>query len=252
MVSILNILIHSAICIFNFSLELKYKIKRFFFNINHKQEVIIDEIYFINSDTNETKNIDDSQIKHLNDILKFSTIISLSNLKEDNYHLLEVKYKKHNKRYIINFPLSDKPLFFPIYTINELKHKNMNTITYADNEILIELLNAYGGPLNDFYISKDLGIPLKNIFDKENGYFPFRNRNYYLEDVFLNEYNIGEEKEIKPNDILKLKKTLDDSKINNDTNNEQYILSKYKKMTFDGKQFFWDIINILFRKQKSA
>jgi len=233
-------------------LELKYKIKRFFFNINHKQEVIIDEIYFINSDTNETKNIDDSQIKHLNDILKFSTIISLSNLKEDNYHLLEVKYKKHNKRYIINFPLSDKPLFFPIYTINELKHKNMNTITYADNEILIELLHAYGGPLNDFYISKDLGIPLKNIFDKENGYFPFRNRNYYLEDVFLNEYNIGEEKEIKPNDILKLKKTLDDSKINNDTNNEQYILSKYKKMTFDGKQFFWDIINILFRKQKST
>ena len=133
----------------------------------------------------------------------------------------------------------------------------MNKITgingfYCDigSDELIELLNRYGGPLNDFYISKDLGIILDNIYNYEFESFPFRNRKFQLEDTFLNEYSVGPEEDIKNSEVLILKNTLDVSKIRKDVQEEQYILNNFKKMNFDGKTFLCNIFYNLFGKQK--
>jgi len=101
-----------------------------------------------------------------------------------------------------------------------------------------------------FYISKDLGIPLNNIYSTKQKEFPFRNKNYKLEDIFLNEYNIGPDNDIKPNQVLILKNTLDNSKIHKYDNNEQYILKNYKKLKIEGKSIITGLFNWIFAKQK--
>lgn len=256
MQNILNILVNVSIFLFNSILEIKYNIKRLIFKRKHnKLDTFVEEIYFINNYSHKIIEVDNQYVKNINEIMKYSTYIPLNNivnsssLNNKEKYLLEIRFKKHNKNYIINFPVQETNIFFPIYSINDLKHRNMNKFTDIDgNPELVELLNRYGGPLNDFYNSKDLGIPLKNIFDKENEQFPFRDHDYKLEDTFLNEYSIGPNGEYKPSKVLILKNTLDNTKITTNKENEQYIKNHYKKLKFDGRQFLKGIINWIFGK----
>ncbi len=260
MVAGLNIIINIVVYLFNLFLEIKYKIKRYFFKINHKEETFIEDIYFINEKTQKLVEVDERIINSLNELIKYSYCISLNNvisktyLNKDDEHLMEIKFNKHNKKYIVNFPIdidNKKQLFFPIYNINDIKKRNMNKISDISDDIkYLELIESYGGPLNDFYVSKDLGIPLKNIYSKEQEIFPFRNKDYVLEDIFLNEYNIGPNSPIKPDEILVIKNTLDNSKINSTGINEEFIMRRYKKFKINWLEILQGIFNWIFGKQK--
>lgn len=254
---ILNTIVNISIYLFNFFLGLKYNIKRFILKIQHKQELVIEDLYFINTKTNEVLHINYYYLDNLNLLLRYSNFVPIQNIlnsittNDINNYLLEFKYKKNNKKYTINFALKDniQKLSFPIYHQNDMKHINMNKIVDIDDDNdLLELLSRYGGPLNDFYISKDLGIPIKNIYDSNKHFFPFRNNNYKMEDVFFNEYIVGPDGNIKPDDVLILKNTLDDTKIKANENSEQYILKNYNKI--DSKAIIWGVINWLFGRQK--
>jgi len=256
---ILNTIVNISIYLFNFFLGLKYNIKRFILKIQHKQELVIEDLYFINTKTNEVLHINYYYLDNLNLLLRYSNFVPIQNIlnsittNDINNYLLEFKYKKNNKKYTINFALKDniQKLSFPIYHQNDMKHINMNKIVDIDDDNdLLELLSRYGGPLNDFYISKDLGISLNNIYSTERKEFPFRNKNYKLEDIFLNEYKIGPDNDIKPNQVLILKNTLDNSKIHKYDNNEQYILKNYKKLKIEGKSIIAGLFNWIFAKQK--
>jgi len=256
MQSFLNILINCSLYLFNLALEIKYKIKKFILRRNNGVDTVIEDIYLIDLNTNKVVEVNHKHVKNLNDNIRFSNYVILNKIltslnKNDSY-ILEIKYKKHHKNYIFNFQVKNNNdiIYFPIYNINELKHKNMNKISDINGPYeYVDLLTMYGGPLNDYYNSKGLGIPLKNIYDKENECFPFRNSNFKLEDIFLNEYQIGPDGDHKPDDLFILKNTLDNSKINTDITKEQYILSTYKK--FDTKNIFWGIVNWIFGKQKN-
>jgi len=93
----------------------------------------------------------------------------------------------------------------------------------------------------------DLGIPLKNFYDDINENFPFRDNDFELEDTFLNNYKIGRNNDIKMDDYLILKNTLDNTKVKNDESNRQYILSNYKKFK---TSIIKDFMNFIFGKQK--
>ncbi len=254
--SFLNILTGISIYILNLFFEIKYKIKKFLFKINHQQDTIIDDIYFVNKINAIKVIIDKTYIKSLNDLIKYSTIIPLdfiikTNLINKDESLIEVKYRKHNKHYKFNMEINEGSMLFPIYHEYELKHRNMNVISEIigeknfDREI--ELIRNYGGPLNDFYVSKDLGIPLKNFYDDIDENFPFRDNDFELEDTFLNNYKIGRNNDIKMDDCLILKNTLDNTKVKNDESNRQYILSNYKKFK---TSIIKDFMNFIFGKQK--
>jgi len=257
MIGALNILLKILIYIFNLILEIKYKIKRAIFKRTQGIDTVIENIYLIDSESNEKIEIPHKYVQDKNDILKYSKFVIVSDLARkislnNDYekYLLEIEFKKHNKTYLFNFKLDGvNQVFFPIYNTNDIKKKNMNKISEIDaDDEYKDLLIKYGGPLNDFYISKDLGIPIKNIYDSNKHFFPFRNNNYKMEDVFFNEYIVGPDGNIKPDDVLILKNTLDDTKIKANENSEQYILKNYNKI--DSKAIIWGVINWLFGRQK--
>ena len=239
MVSILNKFFSF---LFNIFFELRY-----FHNKNISKDVSIKNIYFIYED--EVVEHSDS-ICHLNDKIKYSSSISLTFLKKiiKKDCIIEIIYRKNNIDYIVNFP-SNTIDYFPLYTKDDNLRRNPNKIVEIDcdsedRSILLSLLSMYGGPLNDFYISKNNSIPLNRIYSHKLNKFPFKENRYKMEDTFLNEY------EIDSDQVLKIKNNLDETKIINDENNERYILQRFNHFRLDGKMIFYGIIQWIFGNKK--
>ena len=228
--------------LFNMFFELRY-----FQNKNISKDVLIKNIYFIYD--NDVVEQNDS-ISHLNDKIKYSSSISLTFLKKKIIKncLIEIIYRKNNMEYIVNFP-SDTIDYFPLYTKDDNLRRNPNKIVEIDcvpeeRMELLSLLIKYGGPLNDFYISKNNPIPLNHIYSHKLNKFPFRGIRYKMEDSFLNEY------EIDSSEVLKIKNNLDETKIVNDINNEKYILQRFNHFRLDGKMILYGIIRWIFGNKK--
>ncbi len=229
--------------LFNIFFELKY-----FQNKNISKDVLIKNIYFIYDDNNVVEYFD--SISYLNNKLKYSSSISLTFLKKQIVKncVIEIIYRKNNIDYIVNFP-SDTIDYFPLYTKDDNLRRNPNKIVEIDcipeerSELLL-LLIKYGGPLNDFYVSKNNGINLNRIYSHKLSKFPFREIRYKMEDSFLNEY------EINSDQVLKIKNNLNETKIVNDKNNEKYILQRFNHFKLDGKMIFYGIIRWIFGNKK--
>ena len=239
MVAILNRLFSF---LFNMFFELRY-----FQNKNISKDVLIKNIYFIYDD-NIIEHSD--SISHLNDKLKYSSSISLTYLKKQIVKecIIEILYRKNNNDYVVNFP-SNTIDNFPLYTKDDNLRRNPNKIVEIDCDPderceLLSLLIKYGGPLNDFYISKNNGISLNRIYSHKLNKFPFREMKYKMEDSFLNEY------EIDSGEVLKIKNNLDETKIVNNEKNEKYILQRFNHFRLDGKMIFYGIIRWIFGNKK--
>jgi len=232
--------------IFSFLFNMFFEF-RYFQNKNISKDVSIKNIYFIYED--EVIEHSDS-INHLNDKIKYSSSISLTFLKKliKKDCIIEIIYRKNNNDYIINFP-SNTIEYFPLYTKDDNLRRNPNKIVEIDCDSderleILSLLQKYGGPLNDFYISKNNGIPLNRIYSHKLNKFPFRETCYKMEDSFLNEYEIDSEK------VLKIKNNLDETKIVNDEINEKYILQRFNHFRLDGKMIFYGIVKWIFGNKK--
>jgi len=259
MFNLLNIVTKISLFFFNFILECKYKIKTLLFKIHQKNDTEIEDAYFINTETNAVIELKNRKIiNDLNHLLKFSKYVPVDKIVEtsecflniNEKYLVEIMFQKHNRKYLFNFYANEKHIYFPTYNHNEMKEKNMNKITEIDSEEekeLLDIILKYGGPLNDFYVSKNLGIPLSRFYSKKLKCFPFKDKTINLSDIFLNEY-----KDVNSDSILAMKHTLDKSKISDKNPNEQYILSKYKKISLDGKMIIEGIFNWIFGKQKDS
>ena len=228
--------------LFNMFFEFKY-----FQNKNISKDVSIKNIYFIYED--EVVEHPDST-NQLNDKIKYSSSISLAFLKKiiKGECIIEILYRKNNIEYIVNFH-SNNIDYFPLYTKDDNLRRNPNRIVEIDCDSedrseLLSLLSRHGGPLNDFYISKNNGIPLNRIYSHKLNKFPFKDNRYKIEDSFLNEYEIDSEK------VLKIKNNLDETKIINDENNEKYILQRFNHFRLDGKMIFYGIIRWIFGNKK--
>lgn len=228
--------------LFNMFFEFKY-----FKNKNISKDVSIKNIYFIYED--EVVEYSDS-INQLNDKIKYSSSISLTFLKKiiKSECIIEILYRKNNIDYIVNFQ-SNNIDYFPLYTKDDNLIRNPNKIVEIDCEPeyrteLISLLSMYGGPLNDFYISKNNSIPLNRIYSHKLNKFPFKEKRFKMEDSFLNEY------EIDSDQVLKIKNNLDETKIVNNENNERYILQRFNHFRLDGKMIFYGIIQWIFGNKK--
>ena len=239
MVAILNRLFSF---LFNIFFELRY-----FQNKNISKDVSIKNIYFIYDDN--IVEYSDS-ISNLNDKIKYSSSISLIYLKKQIIKdcIIEIVYRKNNIDYIVNFP-SNTIDYFPLYTKDDNLRRNPNKIVEIDccqeeRAELLSLLIKYGGPLNDFYISKNNGIPLNRIYSHKLNKFPFTETRYKMEDSFLNEY------ELNSDQVLKIKNNLDETKIINDEQNEKYILQRFNHFRLDGKMIFYGIIQWIFGNKK--
>lgn len=214
--------------LFNKYLDIKYYVNKLLFSPN--KETKIEKIYFINSD-NEIVPSKNLCLKSINSKLNYSTQINLIDLitYQNKYHLLQIEYLYKQKHYIFNIDcqrILTEIIYFPHYTEKELKTKNMNKIVYCNlgNEY-VNVLNKYSGPLNDFYLSKGLGIPLNKIFYDNKFIFSNQN-NLVFEDLFLNTYKID-----NITQVLEIKSTLSHNKINEKPLN-------YFKNIFDKKKIF--------------
>lgn len=232
--------------IFSFLFNMFFEF-RYFQNKNISKDVSIKNIYFIYED--EVIEHSDS-INHLNDKIKYSSSISLTFLKKliKKDCIIEIIYRKNNNDYIINFP-SNTIEYFPLYTKEDNLKRNPNKIVEIncgpeERAEILSLLLKYGGPLNDFYISKNNGIPLNRIYSHKLNKFPFRETHYNMEDSFLNEY------EIDSDQVLKIKNNLDETKIVNDEINEKYILQRFNHFRLDGKMIFYGIVRWIFGNKK--
>ena len=228
--------------LFNMFFELRY-----FQNKNISKDVSIKNIYFIYDD--EIIEHSDS-ISQINDKIKYSSSISLTYLKKHIIKdcIIEIVYRKNNNDYIVNFP-SNTIEYFPLYTKDDNLKRNPNKIVEIDccpeeRAELLSLLIKYGGPLNDFYISKNNGISLNRIYSHKLNKFPFRETRYKMEDSFLNEY------EIDSDQVLKIKNNLDETKIASNEKNEKYILHHFNQFRLDGKMIFYGIIRWIFGNKK--
>lgn len=233
---------------FNNILEAKYRIKVLLNNRKQKNEIEIQNIYIINKNTGELLDINlKNNINKLNEKIKYNHEILLNkyidlNLEKNGEYLIELDYKKYGKFYIFNYEYDEREVMFPFYNLVDLKYKNMNKILDIEqidcndglNEERLLMLERYGGPLNDFYRLRDLGIILGNIYSVKKGKFLFRDVNLKMEDTFLNEYNIGRDNE---GDVFEIKGGLEDIKLTRNEENEKYILGKYKKFNLDGIMF---------------
>jgi hypothetical protein len=111
-----------------------------------------------------------------------------------------------------------------------------------------KILNQYSGPIGDFYKSKNLGIPLSNLYSLKYKEFLFRDVRLKIEDLFLNEYDVDGTNQ---NEVLQLKRNLDEKKINKYNTNEDYILKTYDKFNLDWKKTVVGILNWIFGKKKN-
>jgi len=228
--------------LFNMFFEFKY-----FQNKNILKDVSIKNIYFIYDD--EVVEHSDST-NQLNDKIKYSSSISLTFLKKiiKSECIIEIIYRKNNIDYVVNFQ-SNNIDYFPLYTKDDNLRRNPNRIVEIDcysedRSELLSLLTRHGGPLNDFYISKNNSIPLNRIYSHKLNLFPFKDKRYKMEDSFLNEYDIDSDQ------VLKIKNNLDETKIVSDENNERYILQRFNHFRLDGKMIFYGIIQWIFGNKK--
>ena len=111
-----------------------------------------------------------------------------------------------------------------------------------------KLINQYCGPIGDFYKSKNLGIPISNLYSLKYKDFLFRDVRLKMEDLFLNEYEVNEDNQ---NEIFQFKRNLDEKKINKYNINEDYILKNYDKFNLDWKKTIIGILNWIFGKKNN-
>jgi len=137
---------------------------------------------------------------------------------------------------------------FPFYNMADLRKKNMNKVMFIEmvgnddglNEERVRMLERYGGPMNDFYGLKGLGIKLGNIYSVRGGCFLFRGVKLRMEDTFLNEYEVGED---NVEEVFRIKGGLEDVELTRNEENEKFIMGKYKKFNMDGKMFIYGLYN---------
>lgn len=263
MVNVLNILTRLIYYSFNLFLETKYRIKVYLNKNSNKNQIVIKDIYFIDKISGKILNLNTKQyLNKINELLKYSKHIILNNVVENELKnnvenfIMDIEYSKNGKDYKINFILNEGVILqFPVYGFNELKRKNMNKIVSINcsefNEERLKLLEKYGGPLNDFYESRDLGISLNMLYSVKYEKFLFRGVNLEMEDTFLNTYVVNEE---NVGSVLKIKGGLEDNELKEDCENEKYILSKYRKLDLSGRDFMNGFMRyikgIIFGKEK--
>jgi len=230
--------------LFNLYFELKY---RFLYYFTKRTNNIIDiqNIHLINKDTKELHELNISQVVKK---IGHEIIITCSNYPG---YLLDVGYKWNNKYYIIQFLLDQNidKIIFPFFSLNDIKMKvNNKIIMVEDNlgniELNLErnkLINQYCGPIGDFYKSKNVGIPLYNLYSLKYKDFLFRDARLKMEDLFLNEYEVDGTCQ---NEVFQFKRNLDETKLNKYSTNEDYILKTYDKFNLEWKKtiigvFYW-------------
>jgi hypothetical protein len=238
--------------LFNLYFELKYRLLYYFTKFENNI-IDVQDAYLIDKNTKELKEID-----NYNFIKKIGhQIIIYTNTLQDNY-ILDIGFKWNKKDYRIQFspvPNNDR-IVFPFFSLNDIKTKSNNQIIMVDDEsgnieINMErnkILNQYSGPIGDFYKSKNLGIPLSNLYSLKYKEFLFRDVRLKIEDLFLNEYDVDGTNQ---NEVLQLKRNLDEKKINKYNTNEDYILKTYDKFNLDWKKTVVGILNWIFCKKKN-
>ena len=154
--------------LFNLFFEIKYRVL-YFFTKNREQSIEIQNAYIIQKNTKEF-----FLMENMNFIKKIGheIIINFNNTQNDS--ILDIGFKWNKKDYRIQFSLvSNNNIFiFPFFTINDIKTKTNNQIIIVEDdsgntELNMErnkLMNQYGGPIGDFYTSKNFGIPLSNLY----------------------------------------------------------------------------------------
>jgi hypothetical protein len=246
--------------VFNLFFELKYWLLYFF----TKKEVNCIEIQSAHLIDKNTK---ENQILEIQKIIKkignniILNLISIGKIENKQNYLIDIGFKWNKKDYRINFELDYKEnnIIFPFFNLNDIKKKINNQIIFVEDEsdntgnieINMErnkLLNIYGGPIGDFYNSKGFGIPLYNLYSLKYNDFLFRDVRLKMEDLFLNEYKINTENQ---NHIFKFKNNLDDTKINQYNQNEEYILNTYRKFNLDWKNTIIGVFYWIFGKKKN-
>ena len=230
--------------LFNLYFELKYRFLYYFTKRTNKI-IYIQNIHLINKDTKELHELNISQVVKK---IGHEIIITCSNYPG---YLLDVGYKWNNKYYIIQFLLDQNidKIIFPFFSLNDIKMKvNNKIIMVEDNlgniELNLErnkLINQYCGPIGDFYKSKNVGIPLYNLYSLKYKDFLFRDARLKMEDLFLNEYEVDGTCQ---NEVFQFKRNLDETKLNKYSTNEDYILKTYDKFNLEWKKtiigvFYW-------------
>ena len=258
----LGILKYFVVLLFNVFLESKYRLKVLLNYRITQVEIEIKNVYAIERESGKKIQVDCKQLIHcLNEKIKYSHHIILNNLVnhflknlDSKSYLLEIDYKKYGKDYLLNLEMKQDmvPIIFPFYNLIELKKKNMNKIMFMEsednlNDERLKLLEKYGGPFNDFYRSKGLGIPLLNIYSAKYEKFLFRGVNIKMEDTFLNEYEINSD---NVGDVLCIQGSLDESKLSLNKESEKYILSNYKHFNVAPRQMIRGVIEWIFGKVK--
>jgi hypothetical protein len=238
--------------LFNLCFELKYKLL-FYFTKRESNIVDIQDAYIIHKDTKEVKSIN-----NFNFIKKIGheIIINFTGYSPD--YIFDIGFKWNKKEYRIQFIPDSKidQIIFPFFSLNDIKMKANNQIIMIEDdassiEINMErnkLINQYCGPIGDFYKSKNLGIPISNLYSLKYKDFLFRDVRLKMEDLFLNEYEVNEDNQ---NEIFQFKRNLDEKKINKYNINEDYILKNYDKFNLDWKKTIIGILNWIFGKKNN-
>jgi len=237
---------------FNLFFEIKYRLL-YYFTKNREQTIEIKNAYIIEEKTKELILLD-----NMNFIKKIGHEIIINFNNNQNDSLLDIGFKWNKKDYRIQFSLvpNNNIIIFPFFSLNDIKSKTNNQIImvedYSDNiELNMErnkLMNQYCGPIGDFYTSKNLGIPLSNLYSLKYKDFLFRDVQLKLEDLFLNEYDINRDNQ---NEVFLFKRNLDETKINKYNTNEEYILKTYNKFNLDWKKTIIGVLNWIFDKKKN-
>ena len=238
--------------LFNLYFEIKYRLL-YYFTKSKKQCIDIQNAYIIQKDTKEFKLLNNTEI-----IKKIGHEIIINFNNNHNDSILDIGFKWNKKDYRIQFSLAPNIniIIFPFFNLSDIKMKiNNQIIMVNDDSCNIEmnmernkLINQYCGPLGDFYKSKNFGIPLSNLYSLKYKDFLFRDVRLKLEDLFLNEYEVDGTNQ---NEILKLKRNLDETKINKYNTNEDYILKTYNKFNLDWKKTIVGVLNWIFTKKKN-
>jgi hypothetical protein len=236
--------------LFNLCFELKYRLL-FYFSKRENNVVDIQNAYLIHKDTKELK-----IINNLNFIKKIGYEIFLNFNEYSSDYIVDIGFKWNKKEYRIQFIPDYNKIIFPFFSLDDIKMKSNNQIiliTDESNNIKMndernKLINQYCGPIGDFYKSKNFGIPLSNLYSLKYKDFLFRDVRLKMEDLFLNEYEINED---NYNEIFKLKRNLDETKLNKYNTNEDYILKTYDKFNLDWKKTIIGIINWIFCKKNN-
>jgi hypothetical protein len=236
---------------FNLYFEIHYRII-YYLKKNNNCIIEIENAYYINKVTKEIIKINNFDI-----IKKIGNnfIITVNN-KVD--YILDIGYISNKKKYRVQFLINsyDDLFIFPLYNLDDIKNKVNNKIIMINDDSKNEekniernnILNQYSGPIGDFYKSKNIEIPICNLYSIKYNEFLFRDVRLKMEDLFLNEYEINTENQ---NKVFEFKRNLDETKINKYNINEDYILKNYNKFNLDWKKTFIGVIYWIFGKKKN-